>query len=260
MNDDIILIGPQRAGKSTQGRLLADKLGVPQVSMDALCHDYYWELASTPGAPDMHDPDGMIASEYKLYALQRLLEEHSECVFDLGAGHSVYRDDASLEGAKEILAPYPNVVLLLPCPDVDEAEHILEERNRKNEWLHTFRARSGYDPNEHFLRDRSNYELAKIMVYTEGKSPEETREEILSQLECRPQRSMRAGTTWQGEEIAKQLAKALEAATAGRTRSMILITMTADGQYDCWARINADEDRRAAREYLEGLKKDLEAG
>jgi shikimate kinase len=191
MNTDIILIGPQRAGKSTQGRLLADKLGVPQVSMDAMCQDYYRELASTPGAPDMHGPDGMMASEYKLYALERLLADPRECVFDLGAGHSVYRDEASLALAKELLASYPNVVLLLPCPDLDEAARILEERNRGNEWLHSFRARSGYDPGDHFLRHRSNYELAKLIVYTDGQSPEETRDEILSRLECQPQRSDR---------------------------------------------------------------------
>src|ERR1043166_4007585 len=171
MRPDIILIGPQRAGKSTQGRLLADKLGVPQVSMVAVCREYYRELTSTPEAPSMLGPDGMMASEYKLYGLERLLAEHRECVFDLGAGHSVYRDEPSLARAKEILASYPNVVLLLPCPDLDEAARILEERNRENEWLHSFRARSGYDPNDHFLRHRSNFELAKLIVYMEGKSP-----------------------------------------------------------------------------------------
>jgi hypothetical protein len=188
MNTDVILIGPQRVGKSTQGRLLADKLGVPQVSLDAVCQDYYRELASTLRPPDMLGPDGMIASGYKLYGLERLLADARACVVDLGAGHSVYRDEASLARARETLAPYPNAVLLLPCPDLDKAARILEERNRENEWLHSFRARSGYDPNDHFLRHRSNYELAKLIVYTEGKSPEETRDEILSQLGYRPQR------------------------------------------------------------------------
>lgn len=121
----------------------------------------------------------MIASEYNLYALERLLADHSECVFDLGAGHSVYRDEASLERARKALAPYANVVLLLPCPDLDEAARVLQERNRDNEWLNTFRAQRGYDPNEHFLCHHSNDDLAKIIVYTEGKAPEETRDEIL---------------------------------------------------------------------------------
>ncbi len=33
MPSDIILIGPLRAGKSTVGRLLAEKLNVPQVAL-----------------------------------------------------------------------------------------------------------------------------------------------------------------------------------------------------------------------------------
>jgi shikimate kinase len=257
IHPEIILIGPQRAGKSTIGRLLAEKLVVPQVSMDALCRGYYREKESRPGAPPLNGPDGMMASEYKIYALQRLLADHSDCVIDLGAGHSVYRDEASLARVQEILTPYPNVVLLLPCADLDAAERVLQERNRDNEWLNEFRAQSGYDPNEHFLRHRSNFDLARIIVYTEGKSPEETRDEILSRIEHRPQRSTRPGLTWQQDEMANTLAEALEAAANGRMRSLILITMTADGDSGCWARIHADEDRLAARDYLDRLKKDF---
>jgi hypothetical protein len=90
-----------------------------------------------------------------------------------------------LARAKRILALFPNVVLLLPCPDLDEAARILQERNKDNDWLNTFRATSGYDPNEHFLRHRSNYELAKRIVYTQGKTPEQTRDELLGRIEQR---------------------------------------------------------------------------
>ena len=41
---DIILIGPIGTGKSTLGRLLAAKLGLPQVSMDDVRWDYYREI------------------------------------------------------------------------------------------------------------------------------------------------------------------------------------------------------------------------
>lgn len=40
----ILLIGPVRSGKSTQGRLLAEALGLPQASTDALRWDYYAEV------------------------------------------------------------------------------------------------------------------------------------------------------------------------------------------------------------------------
>jgi hypothetical protein len=44
MPDDIVLIGPVRAGKSTLGKLLADRLGLPQVSLDVLRVVYYKEI------------------------------------------------------------------------------------------------------------------------------------------------------------------------------------------------------------------------
>jgi hypothetical protein len=34
--------------------------------------------------------------------------------------------------------------------------------------------------NEHFIRHHSNYDLAKYIVYTKDKTPEETCDEILS--------------------------------------------------------------------------------
>ncbi|HEY1408430.1 MAG TPA: shikimate kinase [Promineifilum sp.] len=37
---EIILIGPIGAGKSTIGRLLAERLGLPQVSMDDIRYRY----------------------------------------------------------------------------------------------------------------------------------------------------------------------------------------------------------------------------
>lgn len=40
----IILIGPMSAGKSTIGKLLAEKLGIPQYSVDDVRWDYYREI------------------------------------------------------------------------------------------------------------------------------------------------------------------------------------------------------------------------
>lgn len=44
MTADIILIGPISTGKSTAGTLLAQRLGLPQRSMDDLRWDYYREI------------------------------------------------------------------------------------------------------------------------------------------------------------------------------------------------------------------------
>src|SRR5438067_1032819 len=131
---DVILVGPIRSGKSTLGRLLAQRLNVPNVSMDALCWDYYNEIGfNAPGA-DVRGPNGMIASRFTLYALERLLAVHSGCVIDLGAGHSVFEEPADLERACRALRAYPNVFLLLPSPDLDLSAAILSKRNLENDW------------------------------------------------------------------------------------------------------------------------------
>lgn len=44
MPSDIILIGPKGAGKTTIGKLLAGRLGLPQCSMDDLRFNYYKEI------------------------------------------------------------------------------------------------------------------------------------------------------------------------------------------------------------------------
>ncbi|MEO0378502.1 MAG: shikimate kinase, partial [Cyanobacteria bacterium P01_A01_bin.17] len=99
-------------------------------------------------------------------------------VIDFGAGHSVYEDPRLFESVQQILNPYPNVVLLLPSPNLDESLVILNERN-------------GYEPNkdpninEHLLRHPSNFKLAKLTVYTKLKTPAETCQEILQLVDSK---------------------------------------------------------------------------
>ena len=65
------------------------------------------------------------------------------------------------------------MVVLLPSPDLDESLQILNQRNK--DLPEDIR-----NTNEHFVRHRSNYALAKFTVYTQGKTPEETSRESLS--------------------------------------------------------------------------------
>ncbi|MBE2182182.1 MAG: shikimate kinase [Anaerolineae bacterium] len=185
----IVLIGPVCAGKSTVGKVLAEQLGIPQVELDELRWDYYKEIGyDTVMAKEIADTEGMIAllrywKPYEAYAVERVIATHSNCVIDFGAGHSVYEDDALFERVQAALAPNPYVVLIMPSPDLEASIAIL---NARFEQLlqHEVGTVSPelLSLNEHFVKHPSNHKLGKIVVYTQGKTPEETAREIIEKL------------------------------------------------------------------------------
>jgi hypothetical protein len=113
---------------------------------------------------------------FDAYAVERVLSDYSDCVIDFGAGHSVYESRELFRRVKKALAPYPNIVLILPSPDAGESIRILNERTSDLTGAYG----QGFNWNEYFVRHPSNYDLAKFVVYTKGKTPEETRDEILN--------------------------------------------------------------------------------
>ncbi|MBD2254602.1 AAA family ATPase [Nostoc parmelioides FACHB-3921] len=179
MKQDIILIGPIGTGKSTLGTLLAEKLNLPQISMDELRYGYYKRIGYDEAfAKKLRAEKGFLAiyqywKPFEAYAVEMLLAEHSNCVIDFGAGHSVYDDAALFYRVQKVLETYPNVVLVLPSPDLDESVQIIKERMGEFQ-------ENGVDVHEYFVKHSSNLNLAKIVVYTKGKTPEQTGDEILS--------------------------------------------------------------------------------
>jgi shikimate kinase len=180
MISDIILIGPIGAGKSTVGSLLSARLNLPQCSMDDLRKSYYEEIGYDEELGKQKREAGGAWGIYEYWkpfeahAVERLLSEHHQCTIDFGAGHSVYEDTALFKRVETALSQYPNVVLLLPSIDLDESVKILQELTElPGEWSNL---------NEHFVRHPSNNKLAKFTVFTKGKTPEETCDEILSLL------------------------------------------------------------------------------
>ncbi len=177
-SDVIIIIGPIGAGKSTLARLLSEKLQILHCPMDALRWDYYKEIGYDEElANQIRAKDGFLGlyhhwKPFEAHSVERILSEHSNCVIDFGGGHSVYEDDELFARIQRLLAPYENIVLVLPSPDLDESVRVLNERNGGV-------VSKGFDFNEHFVKHHSNHDLAKIVVYTEGKSPEETCDEII---------------------------------------------------------------------------------
>lgn len=195
MCSNILLIGPLCAGKSTIGQLLAEQLGLPQCSMDALPLQYFTELGFDPQQVEiLSETQGWMAVydymlEFGVRAIERLLAEHSGHVIDFGAPYSIYENDALLERVKKAFSPSRNVVLLLPSPDLDESTRIVKERMAKRDGHTEIRRilqgvlrETGVDYEELYVKHHSNFQLAQVVVYTQDKTPEQTRDEIIERL------------------------------------------------------------------------------
>jgi shikimate kinase len=189
MADDmssIILIGPFGAGKSTIAELLAARLQRPTESLDR--HPEYYRDAGwdrdefrriartvSPKAADRYFQTFFPA------ALERLLAEYPQHIIDLGAGHTVYDDEALFARVRHALAPYRHVVLLLPSPDLDESVRVLRERARSKPGADYF-LESDFDYFSHWVKSHCNFDLATRTLYTEGQTPAQTTGALIAAL------------------------------------------------------------------------------
>jgi adenylate kinase family enzyme len=179
----IILIGPTCAGKSTLSKLLAARLNLPMVSLDEIAGKYYAEAGMSDEVTHrIREEHGFMYFYDRMWpalahATIRVLADHHSGVMDLGAGHTHYKDPILFEQVQRALAPCPNVVLVLPSPDLEQSVQILRARNiADREWDWNV---DGYDFIEHWVKDECNHTLATMTVYTEGRTPDETCEEIV---------------------------------------------------------------------------------
>jgi shikimate kinase len=178
MKSEIFLIGPIGSGKSTIAELLHMRTMLQHCSLDLLRWMYFEEIGyDRIIAREKYAKEGIWGlyrywKPFEAYAVKRMLEDYRECIFDFGGSQTVYEDDELYKQVSDLFAPYPHVILLLPSPDQDESIRILNSRN-------TYDTDDQRHINEHFIRDHSNYDLAKYIAYTKDKSPEQTCDEIL---------------------------------------------------------------------------------
>lgn len=177
---EIVLIGPVRAGKSTLGRLIAERLGLPQVTLDEVRLSYYKEIGYDEDfARQVRQLEGFAAfmfyrELFAAYPVERMLSDYHDCVFDFGAG--IYESDEAFRRVKAALHNFNHVILVLPSPDLERSLEILAERDAHPP------ADLRLDLTRRFLTHHAYYDLAKFTVYTDGKTPEQTCQEILSKL------------------------------------------------------------------------------
>ncbi|GGU03935.1 shikimate kinase [Streptomyces violascens] len=164
----VVLVGPMGSGKSTVGALLAERLGAPYRDTDA-------DIVAAEGRAisDIFIEDG----EPHFRALEReavrvALAEHTG-VLALGGGAVLD------EGTRALLAPHPVVYLSM---DVEEAV--------KRVGLNTARPLLAVNPRRQWreLMDARRHlytEVARAVVATDERTPEEVAQAVLDALELK---------------------------------------------------------------------------
>ena len=186
IRSEIVLIGPPFAGKSTVGKLLAEQLQLPQISLDTLRWQYYREIGFDDDlAQEIRQKGGFLAvvaywSLFNSYAIERALAEHTNCVFDCGGGPIVFENHLQQAQIKKALEPFTHVIRLLPSPDLHKSIQILRERGSHLPGINA----QGFDWSAYFVPHEQNRLLATHELYTEGKTPTETCAEILSLIQA----------------------------------------------------------------------------
>jgi hypothetical protein len=183
---ELIFIGPTGAGKSTLGLLSADRLNLPSVSMDEVAEPYYNECDFGIAVfQKLRAEQGFLATHrqwepVRVHAIERVLSDCGRVVLDLGAGHTHYEDPVMFDRVQRAIASCPNVILLLPSANLDRSIWLLKERcrsKRGDDWV-----KDGYDFIEHWVKDSCNHDLATLTIFTEGKTPMETCQEIIDRM------------------------------------------------------------------------------
>jgi hypothetical protein len=183
---DIVLIGPVTAGKSTISEALATRLGAPRISLDAIAERYYVEYGFPKAEFErVRENEGFLTA-YRCWwpalahATERVLGEYPDHIIDLGAGHTHYEDRTLFARVRSALQGRSNVVLLLPSSHLQRSIEVLRDRSiRTRGWTWEV---DGYDFIAQWVHDPGNSELATLTVYTEGRTPAETCDEILANI------------------------------------------------------------------------------
>ena len=175
---EIILLGPVAVGKTTTARLISKKINKPVVSLDDHRFDYYKEIGYDHNhMKELHEKAGIMAvfqygKIFDDHSIERILEDHRNCIFDFGGGNIISGYSFDLNRIKKTLEPYKNIVYLVPGRDNEETlKFIYKRRDIKA---------SDRDLIEYLVYHHSNNEVAKHTVFVKDKTPEEVRDEVLS--------------------------------------------------------------------------------
>jgi hypothetical protein len=169
-------------GKARWANCWHKQLHLPQISLDDLRWDYFREIGYDDAlAKELRQKGGFLAIVgywclFNTHAIKRAVVDHQHCVFDFGGGPIVFENAQQRERIRQVLAPFDNVIRLLPSPDLAKSVAILQERGS-----HLVGANAqGFDWSSFFVHHEANQQLAKYHIYTDGKTPDQACAEILT--------------------------------------------------------------------------------
>lgn len=173
----IVLIGPIGVGKSTQAKLLADRLEMPRCSYDEV-KSAYWKIQGLN-----RDKAHQIEKEHGLYAMLSymntfkaetvcsIINDYPGHVIDFGGGAQTFDEQHQIDAVRKIFDPIANVFLLLPSPDLATSIKALPG------------LKENYPINAYLIMHPTNELFAKHTVYTLDKSQDDISNEIIDKLQ-----------------------------------------------------------------------------
>lgn len=174
--DTVILMGPIGAGKTTQSKLLAKKLDMPRCSYDEVKGKYWKKLGVNKETVDSIENEqgeyAMISymNEFKSKTVESIIKDHPNHIIDLGGSAQTFDEPHQVEKVRSIFEPISNIFLLLPSTDLKTNINILPG------------LKENFPINAYLIIHPTNELLSKNTIYTLGKTPEETANEIISHI------------------------------------------------------------------------------
>jgi len=171
--DSIILIGPIGVGKTTQAKLLSEKLAMPRCCYDEVKGKYWKQFGlETDTARYIEKQYGTYAmisymNEFKYKTVCAIIRDFPGHVIDFGGGAQTFDEPHQIARVCEAFKPIKNIFLLLPSDDLETNIRTLPG------------IKEDYPINAYLILHPSNSLLAKYTIYTLNKSREQICEEIL---------------------------------------------------------------------------------
>lgn len=182
-------MGPRSIGKTCIAELIVKELKWTRYSLD----DEFWDILESDEEFTSADKDELVGlnllspkrQPFHAHAIKLFLSNYAKmnCVCDFGYVHPIFDDESTIKQIVNLLADYPNVVLLLPSEKRSESIQEMRDIFNKYECKMFPELEEEIDQKTKYVIDSSSiYKFAKITIYTKGKTLEEICKEILQSV------------------------------------------------------------------------------